>query len=195
MLPGSFNGPAGIAVNQQGEILVAELLNHRIQKLFANGQPVAQWGTFGEEPGQFRDPIAVTVDSDGNLYVADKGNDRIKKLGPDGRPLAQWGGSGQLSGPTGVALDAQGNVYVADPATIGFRNCLPTASLFNNGASTALSRANSPERPVSRWMPRATCMWSMKVTTASRSSRRTDNRSPSGAQVATPVLAPRARAS
>lgn len=111
---GFFNGPAGVAVNQQGEIFVTELLNHRVQKLSSNGQPLVQWGTFGEATGQFRDPSAAVIDSDGNLYVADKGNDRIQKLGPDGTPLAQFGGSGQLSGPTGVALDAQGNIYVAD---------------------------------------------------------------------------------
>jgi serine/threonine protein kinase/sugar lactone lactonase YvrE len=111
---GFFNAPAGVAVDQQGNIFVAEVLNHRIQKLSSTGQSVAQWGTFGEGPGQFREPSGVSVDSNGNLYVADKGNSRIQKLGADGRPLAQWGGPGQLNTPVALALDTQGNVYVAD---------------------------------------------------------------------------------
>jgi serine/threonine protein kinase/DNA-binding beta-propeller fold protein YncE len=111
---GFFNGPAGVAVDQQGNVFVSELLNHRIQKLSPTGQAVAQWGTFGAAPGQFRDPNGLSVDGAGNLYVADRSNNRIQKLGPDGAPLAQFGGSGQLSGPIGVALDAQGNIYVTD---------------------------------------------------------------------------------
>ena len=112
--PGTFNGPAGVAIDQQGNIFVAEQLNHRIQKLSSSGQSVARWGTFGESPGQFRDPSGVVVDSSGNVYVADRGNNRVQKLGPDGSPLAQWGGPGQLTSPAALALDSQGNVYVAD---------------------------------------------------------------------------------
>src|SRR5262249_18800297 len=100
---GFFNGPAGVAVDQQGNVFVSELLNHRIQKLSPTGQAVAQWGTYGDAPGQFRDPTGLAFDGSGNLFVADRTNNRIQKLGPDGRPLAQFGGSGQLSTPVGVA--------------------------------------------------------------------------------------------
>ncbi len=112
--PGTFNGPAAVAVDQQGNIFVAEQLNHRVQKLSSTGQPIAQWGTYGEGPGQFREPSGVAVDTSGNLYIADRGNSRIQKLGADGHVLAQWGGPGQLTSPAAVALDSQGNVYVAD---------------------------------------------------------------------------------
>jgi DNA-binding beta-propeller fold protein YncE/predicted Ser/Thr protein kinase len=127
---GFFNGPAGVAINQQGEIFITEQLNHRIQKLSASGQPLAQWGTFGDAPGQFRDPSAIVLDREGNLYVADTSNNRVQKLGPDGRPLTQWGGSGQLSSPLGVALDADGNVYVADSGNNRIQKFSPTGQVL-----------------------------------------------------------------
>lgn len=121
--PGQFNTPVGIAVDQQGDIYVAEEGGARIQKLSSLGQPLTQWGTPGSGPGQFNVPYDLALDASGNVYVSEPNafgaaNDRIQKFSPTGVPLAQWGGPGagpgQFNDPTGLTVDSKGNVFVVD---------------------------------------------------------------------------------
>ena len=121
--PGQFNTPVGIAVDQQGDIYVAEEGGARIQKLSSSGQPLAQWGTRGSGPGQFNVSYDLALDATGNVYVSEPNafstpNDRIQKFSPSGEPLAQWGGPGagpgQFNQPTGLTVDRKGNVFVVD---------------------------------------------------------------------------------
>jgi tripartite motif-containing protein 71 len=116
--PGEFRAPAGIALDDQGNVYVADQRNHRVQILSPTGQPLAQWGSRGSAPGQFEAPAGVALDRQGNVYVADTGNHRVQKLSPTGEPLAQWGARlgwpGALNEPTAVAIDASGYIYVAD---------------------------------------------------------------------------------
>src|SRR5262249_58514271 len=68
--PGQFNSPTGVTTDRDGNVYVADWQNHRIQKLTAGGQPLAQWGSLGAGPGEFDQPAAVVLDDQGNLYVA-----------------------------------------------------------------------------------------------------------------------------
>jgi tripartite motif-containing protein 71 len=122
--PGQFNVPVGIAVDQQGDIYVADVGNHRIQKLSSGGQPLTQWHTVGGGTGESTEiGYDLALDASGNVYVSEPhpfsdGNDRIQKFSPAGELLATWGGSGmgpgQFSQPTGLAVDSKGNVFVVD---------------------------------------------------------------------------------
>ncbi|HET7770380.1 MAG TPA: flippase activity-associated protein Agl23, partial [Chloroflexota bacterium] len=112
--PGQLNTPRGVAVDAQGNVYVADTLNHRIQKFSRTGQPLGQWGSEGSADGQFKEPMGVAVDTQGNIYVADTWNHRIQKLGPDGRFLLKWNGQPSFWGPRAVALDGSNNVYVMD---------------------------------------------------------------------------------
>lgn len=111
-------GPYDLAVDQQGNIYVADATDNTIKKLSANGQVLAVWGGTGSAPGQLIWPIGVAVDPQGNVYVSDFGNSRVQKFSPMGKVLAVLGNSGphvqQLNHPTGLAVDAQGNLYVSD---------------------------------------------------------------------------------
>lgn len=69
--PGELNQPAGMAVDKDGNIYVADFGNNRIQKLSPAGKLLAVWGSTGSKPGQFNLPISVALDRQGNLYVAD----------------------------------------------------------------------------------------------------------------------------
>ncbi|PKM48904.1 MAG: hypothetical protein CVV02_18305 [Firmicutes bacterium HGW-Firmicutes-7] len=115
---GQFNSPRGVAVDCGGNIYVADTANHRIQKLNADGVPVATWGSYGSGNGQFSNPNGLAVDSEGNIYVADLSNHRIQKLNAEGTHVATWGsfgsGNGQFRYPRGLAVDSGGNIYVAD---------------------------------------------------------------------------------
>ena len=96
---------------------VAEVGNHRIQKLAADGTFLAEWK--GPAPG-FYGPRRIAIGPDDSIYVVDQGHSRIAKLSPDGGTQAVWGskgnGDGQFDDPTSVAVDSTTNkVYVADP--------------------------------------------------------------------------------
>ncbi len=116
--PFYFNGPSDVAVDKDGNILVAGVNNH-IHKFGPDGVFVRAWGIYGSEDGQFNDPKGIATDAAGNIFVADTRNNRIQKfLGPDGVFVRAWGiyGSedGQFNDPKGIATDAAGNIFVAD---------------------------------------------------------------------------------
>jgi len=113
---GQFNRPVSIAIDKQGNLYIADMYNHRIQKFNSNGTYVTQWGTFGAGQGQFSSPSAVAVDSRGYVYVADSNNYRIQQFNSNGSYLTQWGslgaGDGQFFFPSSVSVDSNGNVFV-----------------------------------------------------------------------------------
>jgi DNA-binding beta-propeller fold protein YncE len=114
---GSRPFPAGIAVDGQGFIYVADREHSLIRKLSPTGRLLASIGASGSGPGQLNHPSDVAVDGRGHLYVADTENNRIQELSATGAPLRIWrsrsSGPGQFQRPVGVAVDASGNVYVA----------------------------------------------------------------------------------
>ncbi|MHA3790013.1 Ig-like domain-containing protein, partial [Flavobacterium hauense] len=105
-LAGGFNLPAGIAINAQGTIYVADVYNSAIKKMNSDGSNVQTIGS------GFNASFGVTVDAQGIVYVADTYNNAIKKMNADGTNI-QTIGSG-FSYPQGVAVDAQGTIYVAN---------------------------------------------------------------------------------
>ena len=126
--PGEFNGPSELALDNSGDLFVADQGNNRVQELPAGKDPntPANWitiGASGINPGQFAYPTGVAVDGSGNLFVSDGNNNRIQEL-PAGLAATVSGnwvvfGSygtnpGQFENPAGIALDASGNLYVAD---------------------------------------------------------------------------------
>ena len=64
-------GPRGIAVDQSGNVYVADQCNHRIQKFTSNGDFITKWGSLGSGVGQFKYPHGIAIDESGHVYVAD----------------------------------------------------------------------------------------------------------------------------
>ena len=96
---------------------MADVANHRIQKLRPDGTFLAEWK--GPEPG-FYGPRDVSIGPDNSVYVVDQGHSRIVKFDPNGKVLVVWGTAGRDDGqfvePTSVAIDGKNDrVYVADP--------------------------------------------------------------------------------
>lgn len=67
-----FNGPTAVAVQENGNIVVADgYWNSRLVWFTANGEFIRSIGTWGRGPGEFNTPHALTIDSKGRLVVAD----------------------------------------------------------------------------------------------------------------------------
>ena len=194
--PGQFNRPSGLAIDADGNLIVADTHNHRLQKLSPDGRALASWGSAGSGPGQFNLPWGVAVDRQGHVYVADWRNDRVQQLAPDGRPLAIFGADGpaeaRLKRPSGVAVDDDGLVYVADWGNNLVKIYAPSGALvatldgdadlshwaieylaadaataeLREQAATWSPRSGSGARPASSWTPRAGSTSSRAAATA-----------------------------
>ena len=118
--PGQFLHLGGVAVDDAGNILVADSGNHRIQKFTNDGQLVASVGTKGTGPSQFNGPRDIAFSTHNKkMYVVDNENHRIQVLNYDltfSKVLGRKYGSknGEFVYPWGVTCDSTGNVYVAD---------------------------------------------------------------------------------
>jgi hypothetical protein len=141
-----FNGPTGIAVDQSGNIFIADTENDVIRRLAADGSVVTIAGSpgmagFSDGRGGaalFNQPTALALDASGNLYVADTGNDAIRQVAPSGLVTTMIGtgsaghenGAGRaamLNVPTGLAVDAAGRLIIADGGNHVVRVATPTA--------------------------------------------------------------------
>ena len=113
---GQFLGPRGLAIDRNGDLLVADSSNNRIQKLSRDGRVLAVWGgSAGDGPREFRQPCGVAVSGDGSIYVADTWNHRIQKLDELGRFVLEWRERDPgFWGPRAVAVAPTGVVFVAD---------------------------------------------------------------------------------
>ena len=108
-----FNLPAGVAVNEQGDIFVADGYgNSRVHKYDATGALVISWGSPGKNnPGDFHLPHGVALDNDGRVLVCDRENHRIQIFDQEGEYKSMWTGFRQ---PCDAAVGPDGTVYVAE---------------------------------------------------------------------------------
>ena len=112
---GEFDMPTGIAVDRNGNFLVADTNNGRIEKFAPTGTFLDIIGTKGSGQGQLGAPNGIAVDHAGNIYVADAGNHRVQKLSADGNLIAEWKGPGAgFYGPRRIAIGLDDSVYVMD---------------------------------------------------------------------------------
>lgn len=125
-----YNGPAGMAFDGAGNIIIADLASNRIRKLvIATGVVSTIAGsTRGYVDGtgsaaKFENANSVAVDGEGNIFVADK--NRIRKVTQAGvvTTFAGTGAEGDVDGAATVAqfkgisyltFDADGNLLVCD---------------------------------------------------------------------------------
>ena len=106
--------PRGVAVNQRGEVVVAECGGCRISVFSPSGEKLQSFGKRGSGQGEFRGPHGVAVDGDGNIVVADCGNYRIQKFS---RTLTavDTKAIGRVICPSGIAFNPSNRkVYVVD---------------------------------------------------------------------------------
>ena len=115
---GGLKEPWGVAVNEHGQIVVAENGGHCISIFGRDGEKIKTFGTYGSGHGQFKRPRGVAIDKHGNILVADSGNHRFQKFTADGQFLTSVGTGGngplQFHWPGGIGISERDKIYVCD---------------------------------------------------------------------------------
>jgi sugar lactone lactonase YvrE len=150
-----FDNPGGVAVDNAGNLYVADSANNCIRKVTPSG---TNWvvttiagvaNSFGGSTdgtngaAKFAFPQGIAVDAAGNLFIGDENNNTIRKIRHSG---TNWitttiagtaGTAGYLDGtnsvaqfadPFGVAVDTADNVYVADANNNAIRKVTPSGT-------------------------------------------------------------------
>src|SRR5204863_158270 len=106
-----------VAVDTNGNVYVADQVNHTIRKVTSAGVVTTLAGRAGSSgsanggaAARFNGPTGVAVDSAGNVYVADFWNSTIRKVTSAGAVTAN---TARFPRTTRSAADAAGNTYVA----------------------------------------------------------------------------------
>lgn len=116
--PGTFSYPLSAAVDDEGNVFVADTMNDRVQMFDADGEFVQMFGRQGITPGTFMRAKGIAVDRDGHIYVTDAEFNNVQVFDKEGQPLAVFGTRGtepgQFSLVTGICIDARNRILVAD---------------------------------------------------------------------------------
>jgi len=113
---GEFDSPTGIAIDGNGNILVDDTNNGRIEKFSPTGTFLGIIGSKGSGHGQLGEPNGIAIDHAGSIYVAEvASNHRVQKLAADGTFIAEWKGPAPgFYGPRRIAIGPDDSIYVVD---------------------------------------------------------------------------------
>jgi trimeric autotransporter adhesin len=128
--------PAGVVVDNIGNIYISDLQNGRVRKVNTTGVISTYAGngvsSYSGDGGpataaELRYPYGLALDNTGNLYISDNSNNRIRKVDAAGI-ISTYAGNGvegytgdggsataaELALPFGLAIDVSDNLYIAD---------------------------------------------------------------------------------
>jgi sugar lactone lactonase YvrE len=149
--------PTGIALDQAGDLFIADTGHNMVREVLTTGKIVAFAGT--GKRGSAGDghlavsallaaPTGVATNGAGVLYIADNGNNKIRVVGVH-RRIATFAGTGQpgfsgdgglashaqLKSPTGLGVDPSGDVFITDTGNHRIRQVNPENRISTYGGT------------------------------------------------------------
>jgi sugar lactone lactonase YvrE len=156
----ALNQPAGIAVDNAGDIYIADLTNCAIREVSAKtgiistiaGNGICGYGGDGgpAASAELNGPSGIALDLAGDLFIADTYNQGIRKVFTNSGIIETIAGNGEagytgdggpairaeLNYPQSVAIDPMGNLYIADSYNAAIRKVT-----FSKGSAGAVKRS------------------------------------------------------
>lgn len=115
---GQLSRPWGLCVDREGNIIVADRRNNRVQVFSPEGVFKLKFGTKGTAAGEFDLPAGITTDPQGRIVVVDKDNHRVQIFTPIGGFVLMFGTYGKSCGqfryPWDVAINSERQIVVTD---------------------------------------------------------------------------------
>lgn len=175
LIKAELNDPTGVAVDNNGNVFIADTDDNEVREVTPNGiiNDVAGTGVAGytgdSGPGyvaELNHPEGVAVDNNGDVFIADTGNNVIREVNSSGvistiagNGTAGYEGDGldpisaELNAPYGVAVSTSGQIAIADTGNsvireITFRLEIDNSSPLVAAHVAAMTRLVAPrERP------------------------------------------------
>jgi len=137
---------SSIAVDNSGDLYIADANNHRIREVTPDGMITSltsqdQTGCYLQGSGPYICAQQLAADASGRVYFSGQYSGLIQRLDPDGRVTTIAGGgspgvgdggpaaSASISVPLGIAVDTLHNVYIADSANNRIRKVTPDGTI------------------------------------------------------------------
>jgi sugar lactone lactonase YvrE len=152
--------PTDIALDQRGDVFVADRDNHAIRRIDASGVITTVAGGNGRGytgdggpagAAQLNHPRGIALDCTGSIFFTDRHNNAVRRVDPSGIITTVAGGNGQgyrgdgrparqarLNHPRGVALGWDNNLYVTDYLNHRIRR------VDSNGIIATVAGGNGP---------------------------------------------------
>lgn len=158
-----FKDPRGIAVDNAGNVYVADRGNHKIHKITSTGVITTFVGSVINTPGivdgtgtnaRLSYPTGLAIDGNGDLYTTSSGVIRkITSLGVvttlAGQPYKDGstdgvGTAASFRSPNGLAIDSSGNLYVADSENHKIRKITPSGVVTTLAGTGRVGSTDGP---------------------------------------------------
>jgi len=153
-----LDAPEGVTVNADGNVFIADTLNHRIRMVdvssgiittvAGDGNAGAPKNNANATSSALNQPYTVAFGVNGDMYIPDSANNVVEKVSNGiltivaGTGVAGHDGDGAsalkalLHDPTGVAVDPVGNLYIADTQNAAIRKVDVSTGFISRFAGT-----------------------------------------------------------
>ncbi|GGH23419.1 hypothetical protein [Mucilaginibacter phyllosphaerae] len=121
----TFSSPAGIALDAQGDLIVADMSNNIIRRVtqagvvttIAGSRSAGYLNALGTSAA-FNKPSSIAIDATGNMYVTEAANNAIRKIDNTSLVTTFAGGLDSIAlaigKPQAITIDAANNFFIAD---------------------------------------------------------------------------------